>query len=62
MMGQDTNGPPVWLACYHHLGARYEDEFDSLEDAIEFLQRGEDRGELAAEAVIGPDGNIARRL
>jgi hypothetical protein len=42
---------------------KYEqDDFQTPEDAEEFLQNGEDYGELASVAVLLPDGTVWKEL
>lgn len=48
----------VWIAKYWRYHALYEMECDSLEDAVEFLDQGEDAGELSSDSIVGPDGKV----
>lgn len=48
----------VWTAVYFRHFSRYEEECESLEDAVRFLDSGEDYGELSSVEVRGPDGTV----
>lgn len=48
--------PQTWTAVYWRYYSKYTHEAGSLEDALRFLQHGEDYGELSSDSVLGPDG------
>lgn len=50
--------PLTWTAKYWRYKALYEAEFDSLDEAQNFLERGEDDGELYPDSIVGPDGRV----
>lgn len=57
VIDQDGN-PQTWTAVYWHYGVKYEEEFDTPEQALAFLVKGEGKDRLSPEAVIGPDGKV----
>lgn len=55
----DQDGQSLtWTAVYWRYHSRYEEERDSLQEAVAFLERGEEDGSLSSEAVLGPDGKV----
>jgi hypothetical protein len=55
----DENGERLhWTAKYWHYGRLYEEECDSLYDALDYLEDGEDAGNLSSDSILDPDGNL----
>jgi hypothetical protein len=48
----------TWTAHYWRYGGRHEEECDSVEEAILFLESGEDYGSLSSESILDPDGKV----
>lgn len=48
----------TWTAVYWRYHSKSEYEASSLTDALNFLQYGEDYGELSSDSVRGPDGTV----
>lgn len=48
----------TWTAVYWRYHSRYEQECDSLDEAVRFLEYGEDDGSLSSEAIFGPNGKL----
>lgn len=47
----------MYTAAYWRYKARYEEEFESEHEAVNFLMSGEDHGELSSES-IARDGQL----
>ncbi len=55
----DENGvPQQWTAVYWQHYSKLDLVCDSFAEAYHFLDSGEDYGELASHAILGPDGNV----
>lgn len=53
----DPDGRPLkWIAKYWRYQSLYEEECDSLAEAINYLYWGEESGGHAGDSIIGPDG------
>jgi hypothetical protein len=48
----------TWTAKYWRYHSPYEEECDSVEEAILFLESGEDYGSLSSESILDPDGAL----
>lgn len=48
----------TWAALYARYGAEYDEPCDTLDEAVDFLARGEWDGTLAAIGVRRPDGSM----
>lgn len=46
----------VWKAHYWRYHSERWEDFDTPQDAIAFLNSGEDHGELSSAGVVWPDG------
>lgn len=49
-------GEHRWVVVYDRHHVRYRDAKASIDEAVTALAQGEERGELAAVAIIRPDG------
>ena len=47
-----------WTAVYWRYFSRYKEPCDTFADAYRFLEYGADSGDLAVEAIVGPDGDV----
>lgn len=47
-----------YKAYYHRYGGTGFEEFDSLEEATEFIHQGQDEGECFGDCVVNSDGVI----
>jgi hypothetical protein len=47
-----------WTAVYWRYHHKYTEECDSLQEAIDFLEAGEDYGSLSSESILGPNGEV----
>ena len=56
VIDQDGN-EQVWKAHYMRYGSEEWEEFGSPEEAISFLNYGEDAGSLSSIGVVWPDGS-----
>ena len=48
----------TWTAVYWSHFSQYKEAFDSLQDAWNFLEHGENAGTLSSVAILGPDGKV----
>jgi hypothetical protein len=54
----EQGNPQTWVAVYRHYRVRYEEECESLDEALAFLWVGVDDGRLSPVEVRGPDGRV----
>jgi len=52
----------IWIAKYWRYHVLCEVECESLEEAVEFLESGEDAGELSSDSIVGPDGKVVHNF
>lgn len=54
-----ADGHPVtFIAHYHRYHAAYQEEFDSIEEAVQMLAYGEDYGDLSGNGVSDSLGHV----
>jgi hypothetical protein len=51
----------VWIAVYWSLDSQYEETCYSLEEAVEFLDGGQENGTLSSDSIRCPDGTVYTR-
>lgn len=48
----------TWTAKYWRYHSQHSETCESLEEAVRFLEYGEDDGALSSESILGPDGKV----